>query len=242
MRRLLLALLLSLPSLAFAAAPVASITGPTTATVGQPVMLDLAGSTSDADFPLQVEVAGDSEFKPTLRVWYDRDGKPGLAVLTAPRVGNYTVVVVAIGKPEGAQTSVMRIAAWPIEITPIAPAPKPPEPGPGPDPQPPTPEPSPVAGKLWGVLVVPDLPSPAEAALRTDPDIRTAFAAKPDTFLRSYLASEQEVQGAGWKAALTSAGGAPAVLWIGEGGKLVKTTAQATEASILADLKSLRGN
>lgn len=238
MRRLLLALLL-ICSPAFAAEPKAVISGPTTATVGQSVLLDVGGSSTDADFPLQVEVAGEGEFRPTLRLWYDAAGKPGLAVLTAPRPGNYTVVVVAIGKPEGAQLNVTRIAAWPIAVDPIAPPPKP-DPEPGPKPPDPEPGPSPVAGKLWGVLILPDLPSPSEAALRTDAEVRKAFAEVNTTF-RSYLASEQEVQGAGYKASITSAGGAPAVVWIAEGGKVVKTTAKASKDAILADLKALRG-
>jgi hypothetical protein len=239
MRRLLLALLLSLPALALGAEPKASIVGPTTATVGQPVLLDLGGSASDPEYPLQVEVAGEGDFKPTLRLWYDASQKPGLAVLTAPRAGSYTVVVVAIGKPEGSDKTLTRIAAWPLTVEPIAPAPKPP----GPDPVPPDPvppAPGPITGSLWGVLVLPDLPSVPEAALRTSLAIRSAFAAKNTTF-RSYLASESEIQSAGWKAALTAAGGAPAVLWLTDGGKIVKTTAGATEAKILADLKALRG-
>lgn len=240
MRRFL-AVLLLFASPVFGAEPKAVVSGPTTATVGTPVLLDLGGSASDPEYPLQVEVAGEGDFKPTLRLWYDATAKPGLAVLTAPRTGSYTVVVVAIGKPEGSDKTLTRIAAWPLTIEPIAPAPKPdPEP-PGPIPPDPIPPgPTPVTGKLWGVLVLPDLPSVPEAALRTDPDIRAAFAAKNTTF-RSYLASEQEIQSAGWKAALTTAGGAPAVLWMTDGGKVVKTTAGATEEKILADLKALRG-
>lgn len=241
MRRLLLTLLLSLPSLAWSAEPKASIVGPTSATVGTPVLLDLGGSASDPEYPLQVEVAGDGEFRPTLRLWYDATAKPGLAVLTAPRTGSYTVVVVAIGKPEGSDKTLTRIAAWPITIEPIAPAPKPdPEP-PGPIPPDPVPPgPSPVTGKLWGTLVLPAFPSVAEASLRTDPDIRAAFTAKNATF-RNYLAIEQEMDKPGWKAALAAAGGPPAVLWQNESGKVVKSTTGATEAKILADLKALRG-
>lgn len=241
MRRLLLAVLLSLPGLALAAEPKAVVTGPTTATVGQAVLLDLGGSASDPEYPLQVEVAGDGEFKPTLRVWFDASQKPGLAVLTAPRAGSYTVVVVAIGKPDGSDKTLTRIAAWPITIEPIAPAPRPdPEP-PGPIPPDPVPPgPTPVTGKLWGTLVLPAFPTVAEASLRTDPDIRAAFTAKNATF-RNYLAIEQEMDKPGWKAALTAAGGPPVVLWQNESGKVVKSTAGATEAKILADLTALRG-
>jgi hypothetical protein len=240
MRALLTALLLSLTSFVFAADPLAHITGPTTATVGVPVLLDVSGSATDADYPLQVEIAGADDLKPALRLWYDSAGKPGLAVLTAPRPGTFTVVVVAIGTPDKASKPITRIAAWPIEVTPIPPAPEPTPPTPGPGPSPPAPTPTPVAGKLWGVLVVPDSPTVVQAALRTDPDIRAAFTAK-NAYLRSYLASESEVSGPNWKTALASAGGPPAVLWIGEDGKLVKTTPAATEATILADLKALRG-
>lgn len=243
MRRLLAVLILAISPTLFAAEPKAVISGPTTATVGTPVLLDLGGSQSDPEYPLQVEVAGDGEFKPALRLWYDASAKPGLAVLTAPRTGNYTVVVVAIGKPEGADKTATKIAAWPISIEPIAPAPKPPDPGPEPGPTPPDPVPpgpSPVAGKLWGVLVLPDLPTYAEASLRTDPEIRGAFTAKNTTF-RSYLAGEQEIQSSTWKSALAAAGGPPAVLWIAEGGKVVASTKAATEEKILADLKTLRG-
>lgn len=241
MRCFLLAVLLGMPSLAFAAEPKVVISGPTTAVVGTPVLLDLGGSQSDPEYPLQVEVAGDGEFKPALRLWYDASAKPGLAVLTAPRIGNYTVVVVAIGKPEGADKTATKIAAWPISIEPIAPAPKPDPDPPGPTPPDPVPPgPSPVTGKLWGVLVLPDLPSYAEASLRTDPDIRGAFTAKNATF-RSYLAGEQEIQSSTWKTALAAAGGPPAVLWIAEGGKVVASTKAATEEKILADLKTLRG-
>lgn len=239
MRRFL-AVLLLLASPAFAAEPKAVVIGPTTATVGAPVLLDLSGSVSDPEYPLQVEVAGDGDFKPTLRVWFDASAKPGLAVLTAPRPGSYTVVVVAIGKPDGTDKTLTRIAAWPISIEPIAPAPKPPDP-PGPTPPDPVPPgPGPVTGKLWGVLVLPDLPSVAEAALRTDPDIRSAFAARNATF-RIYLASEQELAKGGWQAALSAAGGPPAVLWQTETGKIIANTKAATEEKILADLKTLRG-
>lgn len=241
MRRFVLSLLLLLPGLAFSAEPLAVISGPTSATVGAPVLLDLGGSASDPEYPLQVEVAGTGEFQPTLRLWYDASAKPGLAVLVAPRPGKYTVVVVAIGATKEGKPAT-KIAAWPITIEPIAPAPKPDPDPPGPTPPDPVPPgPTPVAGKLWGTLIVPDLPSVAESALRTDPEIRAAFAAAKDTFLRSYLASEQEIQGAGWKTALAAAGGAPAVLWVTEDGKVVRTTKAATEESILADLKALRG-
>lgn len=242
MRHFFLALLLSLPGLALAAEPKATISGPTTATVGQAVLLDLGGSASDPEYPLQVEVAGDGEFKPTLRLWYDATAKPGLAVLTAPRTGSYTVVVVAIGKPEGSDKTLTRIAAWPLTIEPIAPAPKPDPDPPGPIPPDPIPPgPTPVTGKLWGVLIVPDSPSPEQSALRTDPDIRKAFAAAKDTWLSFNLASESEVSGINWKTALANAGGPPAVLWMTDGGKILKSTPKATEASILADLKALRG-
>lgn len=241
MRRLLFALLL-IASPALGAEPKAVISGPTSAVVGTEVNLSLGGSAADPEFPLQVVIAGDAEFKPSLRVWLDDVTiKPGLAVLTAPRPGSYTVVVVAIGKPEGSDKTLTRIAAWPIEITAIPPAPRPDPDPPGPnppDPKPPTP--GPVTGKLWGVLVLPDLPSVAEAALRTDPDIRAAFAAK-DTIFRSYLASEQEIQAPGWKAALAAAGGPPAVLWQVESGRIVAHTKAADEAGILAGLKIVRG-
>lgn len=244
------ALLLAATALAPADEPKAIITGPTTALVGAPVLLDLGGSASDPEFPLQVEVAGDGQFKPTLRVWLDSvSTKPGLAVMVAPRPGQYTVVVVAIGKPANADKSVTKIAAWPVEITPIPPAPEPtptpgpgpgPTPGPGPNPPPPPPPAPVVAGKLWGVLVVPDLPTQAEAALRTSPAIRAAFASK-NAFYRSYLASESEIATPAWKAAIAAAGTLPAVVWITEDKRIAKVTPGATEASILADLKALKG-
>jgi hypothetical protein len=248
------ALLLPLPLLLTLAAarpaaadePKATITGPTTAVVGAPVLLDLGGSASDPEFPLQVEVAGDSEFKPQLRVWLDSvSTKPGLAVLVAPRPGQYTVVVVAIGKPANADKAVTRIAAWPVEITPIPPAPEPPPapgpgPTPGPTPPPPAPVPPVVAGKLWAVLVVPDLPSQAEAALRTSPTIRATMVVK-GAFFRSYLASESEIATPAWKAAIAAAGTLPAVVWITEDKHVVKVTPAATEPAILADLKALKG-
>jgi hypothetical protein len=240
-RRLLLALLLTLGlTPTFAADPLAHISGPTTAVVGTPVLLDVSGSATDPDYPLQVEIAGSDDLKPTLRLWYDSTAKPGLAVLTAPRPGTYTVVVVAIGKPDKADKPVTRIAAWPVEVTPIPPAPKPPEPEPGPGPNPPSPTPTPVAGKLWGSLILPDLPTPAQAALRTSADLRSAFSAK-NTFFRAYLAGESEVATPGWQAAITAAGGAPVVLWMNETGKVVRTTPAPTVEKIKADLQSLRG-
>jgi len=243
MRRLLLALILGLPSLAFAAEPKASIKGPTTAIVGQEVVFDLSGSASDANFPLTVKAAGGGEFKPSLEHGFTADGKPWKAIFVAPRPGNYTVVVIAIGQVDGSDKPVDDVAIWPISIESIAPAPKPdPEPDPGPNPPAPVPPgPSPVTGKLWGTLILPALPTAAEASLRTDPDIRKAFA-NTSTIYRSYLASESELEKPGYKQALDAAGGPPAVIWVTESGKVVGTTKAATEEKILADLKMLRGS
>lgn len=246
MRRLALlaavAPLLAPAGIARAVEPRAVISGPTTGTVGAPILLDLGGSASDPAFPLQVEVATADEFKPALRVWFDAAQQPGLAVFTAPRSGSYTVVVVAIGTPAGADKPATRVAAWPLAIAPFKPDPLPPAP---PGPTPPTPDPlppaPPVAGKVWGVLIVPASPSFAQAALRTSAAIRAAFAATKDTYLSSYLDGEAEVASAKWRQAIVAAGPLPVVLWIDEAGKVIRATAPATEPAILGDLKAIRG-
>jgi hypothetical protein len=238
LRALLALLLLAAPALA--AEPRAGITGPTTGFVNQQILLDLSSSVYDRETPLQVKAAGLDV--PSIRVYFDEAGKAALAVVTPPRPGLYHVIVFAIGKKDGAAVPSFDFTAWPIEVSLPGPAPKPPDPpGPGPEPPPPVPPgPTPVAGNLWGVLVLPDLPSASEAALRTSPALRAAFASAPANY-RSYLASEPELQVAGWKAALAAAGPPPVVLWIGDGGKIHRVTKAATEATVMADLKSLRG-
>jgi len=237
-RTFVLAVLLLLAPPTWAAKPKAEITGPTTALAGERVLLDVSGSASDAETPLQVKVVGAGD-TPSIRLWYDEGRKPGLAVFTAPRPGSYVVVVVAMGKEDGAAIPTFDFSPWPLEITLPGPAPKP-DPNPPPPPPPPNPDPPPIAGNLWGVLVLPELPSAKESALRTSPTLRAAFTAS-NAHYRSYLASESEVQGAAWKAALAAAGGPPVVLWMGDAGKLLKTTKVADEAGVLADLKALRG-
>jgi hypothetical protein len=87
---------------------------------------------------------------------------------------------------------------------------------------------------------VPDRPTVAQAALRTDPAVRAAFAAA-DARYRSYLAGEAELQTPAWRAALAAAGGPPAVLWLDQAGRLVHATAAPTADKILADLRTLKG-
>jgi hypothetical protein len=224
--------------------PRAVISGPTSGAVGAAILLDLQGSASDPEFPLQVQIAPADAARPALRLWFDAQQQPGLAVLTAPRAGQYTVVVIAGGKPAGSDKLAYATAVWPVQVsatpTPPVPIPDPPVPPLPPIPIPPAPLPTPT-GKLWGVLIVPAAPTAGQAALRTSPAIRTGFAGFKDTFFASYLGTEAEVSGPKWQANLAAAGALPVVLWIDAAGAVVKSTPAATEAAILADLRALRG-
>jgi len=189
---------------------------------------------------------------PSLTFLYDEARNPLFLTFTPQLPGRYIVVVAANGHDaagdlvQAVGSVVVYAGAEPVPPTPPGPTPPSPlppptPPGPTPPPPPPTPPgPAPVTGPLWGVLVLPEAMTPEQAALRTSPTLRAAFAAANATG-RSYVETEAEVSGPTWKAAIAAAGGTPCVLWIGENGKLVKGSKLTNEAGIIADLKTLRG-
>ena len=122
-----------------------------------------------------------------------------------------------------------------------APAPSPaPEPAP-PAPPAPTPQPTPetFSGKLWGVLVLPDNPTHAQAALRINP-FAAGLESAYDVTWGSHLASDPIVKANNYQPAVDAAGGPPCVLWLTTD-RIVRVTKQATADAITADAKAIRG-
>jgi hypothetical protein len=239
----LVAVLLFAPALAWAAEPVAKITGPTSAMVGDRILLDVSGSASDPDMPLQVQAIGPEQ--PSTRVWFDEAQKPGLVVMTAGKPGTYILIVIATGTVGEKPVPTFRFASWAVTVAPVGPAPKPPAPdpptppGPVPPPQPP-PGPTPVQGRLWGMLVIPGFPSVGEASLRTNRNVRQAFADNK-IFFSSYLNTEPETELPDRKGAIAAVGGPPCILWIDETGKIIRATKVMNESTIIADARAIRG-
>lgn len=133
-------------------------------------------------------------------------------------------------------------AVWQYEHRTLSVPPAPtPTPTPTPVP-PPTPPPAPAgySGPLWGVLVVPDNPTPEQSALRTSAAVRAACAAAKADWT-THLAGDAEVSIPAYAGLLAKAGTLPAVVWLGEGGKVLAASPAAAEADVLAQLKQIRG-
>lgn len=135
-----------------------------------------------------------------------------------------------------------RVSHLEVEVTAL----QKPKPGPTPRPSPsPAPAPIPVvtsyAGPLWAVAVLPDPPTTALAALQSSTSIRTALDADGLAYWHTYLAGQNAVSTPAWKARIAKVGPPPVVLWMDAQGGLLKTTPSPTEASVLSDLKAVRG-
>jgi hypothetical protein len=117
----------------------------------------------------------------------------------------------------------------------VLPRPKPPTPAPVP-----APRPDGYAGPLWGVYVLPDNPTPAQAALQTDAKVREACEAASVEW-RSYAENAAAVKENSWDDDVKAAGGPPVVLWIKGSGSLAAVTRAPDAAKVAADLKAVRG-
>jgi hypothetical protein len=221
------AILFLLAAPALAVEPHVEIKGPSTATAGVACYLDISGTITEK--PLKVRSQGPGVL--TIRIWYDDQRQPGLVEMTAPSAGDYWIFVVATAKINGENEQ--DFAPWKVTVGGTGPRPPPPTP-------PIPPGPTPVAGKLWGLLVLPTYHTAPEAALRTSRVIRQAFADNK-VYFASYLLTESEIQTPERLAAIRSVDGPPCVLWIGENGKIIKVTTITSEASVVADVRAIRG-
>lgn len=236
---LALCVLTLLPPPAFGVEPKAEVLGPTNVAVGAEFFVTFEGSVSDEpiDFD-QAIIAGPAQ----VRFYNDAGGKPALALISLNRPGLYRFAVVATGKVGDPAKSKRSYAFLDVIAGDVSPAPIPVPPGP--TPPPPTPDPAPEAytGQLWGVLVVPENPTAAQAALRTSKTLRQAFADR-GTLFHSYEvgANAAELGSPGW-AKLLSDTPPPAVYWVKPDHSLARPGTKATdEAAILSDLKLIRG-
>lgn len=132
MRRVLsiVVLLVALP--AWAAEPIAKVAGDKSADPGRVVTLNVTGSASDAETPLQVQVIGPGT--PTTEILYDAERRPARLEVTPAVAGRYFLFVVATGKPDGASSPKVVVAPWVLEVGTPAPDPPPPPPPPPPVP------------------------------------------------------------------------------------------------------------
>lgn len=149
MRRFLLALALSLPSLTLAAEPRVVVAGPHTATVGTLLMLDVEESVSDPETPLKVSFGKSVIKQPVAKVLTD-EGKPSLIRVVASEPGTFYMIVRATGKKDKDSEPSVEELVWPITVTSTPEPSPPPTPGPTPNPtpNPPLPDPQSVGEQL----------------------------------------------------------------------------------------------
>lgn len=211
-----LALLLALAAPALGAEPRAIIRGPKTGAVGERLHYELDGSASDA--PLRVSLSVDAEEgsdAETLKLWYDKAGKPGLAIVVPPAPGSYLLIVTARGTPEG-QAEAQEVTAHRLVMVGQQPTPpSPPGPVPPTPPGPTPPSPVPIPGTGLRVLVVYEsadvskLP-PGQVAVLYSKTLRDLLNAKcpagPDGKTREWRIYDADVDLTGesdaWKAAM----------------------------------------
>lgn len=135
-------------------------------------------------------------------------------------------------------------------IIPPSPFPVPPIPGPTPGPQPnptpdpptptPTPTPAVYAGPMIVTVVLPTEPSISQAALQTDPAIRSAVAAAQATFA-SYRIGASEISDPRWKDVFAKYPPPAAFFQKPDGSFVVGGIIDPTPEAIINRLKSIRG-
>lgn len=133
----------------------------------------------------------------------------------------------------------------PVPVPSPSPAPGPiptptpdPEPAPSP-PVPPDPGPAPVAGTLHASYVVAPDASPADAAVRTHPNLRTALASLDATW-RTYRSDEADVASLNFGPTI-SATGLPCLIVQDRAGKVVAAVKGPTARQVIEAILRLRG-
>lgn len=144
MRRLLLAILLSLTPTLWAAEPRVVVSHPKVVPVGSQVVLDAQGSIHDTEFSLGWEVIEPASLQLETA---DKGGRTDvIGYFTAEKAGTYQIAVTAYGSSES-KPRLAHTKTFEILVKNISPDPKP---GPKPDPKP---APVPANEELWLTLV-----------------------------------------------------------------------------------------
>lgn len=129
-----------------AAEPKATLRGPASAGVGDPILLNPTGTVSDEE-PSLVLAKAPANVSAEVVPLYGKDGRLLYGMASVPEVGVYTFAVVARGKADGAVEPRFAFGFWEVAVGAVPPTPVPIPPGPGPGPSPtPTPTPVPAEG------------------------------------------------------------------------------------------------
>jgi hypothetical protein len=208
------------------------VVGPTQSPPHKLVRLSLEGEMNSAVwFPTPLGV-GDGE----------AIGEKGERFVFAAPPGRYDLLIVFTTNGKLGQSShTVTIGADPGP-TPPPPGPTPIPPGPTPGP---TPPPAPVlVGRAHLSYVLPDFPTPSQAALRVDPGLRSELAAL-DAGWRSYLRSEEDLDRLRLRSVIDNAvaGGAPLPLIVVQdaAGRVVSILGESTARGVVDHVKKLRG-
>jgi len=226
--------------------PVADIIAPTTVAPNTDFIVDARRSISDR--PLRWKYSGGRDVPAAWR--FDQGGRGSvlLVVPSGPAGTIHNFKLTAQGTPTGSNELEADAATWSVVVSgaaPVPPAPNPVPPGPTPDPVPPAPTPI-VTGKLWAIYCA-DASAPVlELRRQTDmkqvPAIDSA-APSLDLNYRWTQSNTTDVQMASWIAeAKKSDGiGLPCVFIVTQAGKEVAHLKDPDEATILTEVKRLRG-
>jgi hypothetical protein len=250
MRRILPILLLIAPTL-HAAEPKAALQGPAVVKAGQPIWLDASASKSDVPLTWQVE----GPPTPLLKLTADGGPPASFGFLPNPPAGKYTIIVIALGTPDGGAKPVPHAATLTVVVEGLQPPPGPPTPEPDGDPDivilkqvgVPTPLRTavPTERTLTGAFCFDRYASSLPVlALQTDSGVSETVKAA-NAVLRSYDVSQAEVVAQlktyrldAWLATYP----APAIFWIDSTSHaVVGITKSPTPAKVATTLKKLRG-
>jgi hypothetical protein len=232
--------LLVMTSAAAADSPKAVIVGPETVPAGSVLYLDASASVSEKPIVWQVKRGGALALIPL-----DSGGRSGIyAIAPNPPPGRYLITAKARGttvRPDDVSEAEADADIDVIEVEVLAPAPAPrPNPGPDPQPPPPTPGPPPVAGKLWVIYVVDAAnPTPADAAVRTDPTLRSTLPGM-DASWRTYQSGEEDLARLNYQQHVAKLG-LPCAFVVDAKGNYVSGAKAPKASEVLALVKQARG-
>jgi hypothetical protein len=241
MRRLLFALLLIAPSLAYGDTPRASIAGVSTVAPGG--LLVLSGIDAVSDEPILWECKSGPAKVTSLTL--DQGARRGV-VLFVPQMptvpGTYRFKQVVLGTPPGASKVTADADVFDVTVTGVAPSPVPPSPTPSPTPEPsPPPAPAPVVvGHLYATYLADATKVlPVHASMKRPGGIVDAFKSL-DASWKWYQSDEAEPNDLHLIPAAAKIG-YPCVLIQSQTGEVLKALSSPTVDSVVAAVKELRG-